>query len=84
VDLSKKAKSRRDAVEAPLLSVEKILHDLEESRTRIDAAMTVWPETRRTLQPALSKQDAMAMKLVDLKKELSCLWEQGHKSKWKE
>ena len=84
MDLSKSAKTRRDAVEEPLFLVEKLLDELEESRTRIDAAMKVWPETRRTLQPALSKQDSVSKRLRKLQEELTFLWKQGFAAKWKE
>ena len=42
MDLSKSAKTRRDAVEDPLFLTEQLIDDLEEVRTRMDAAMKVW------------------------------------------
>jgi len=84
MDLSKQAKTRRDSVEAPLWAVEKLLDDVEKSRARIEAAIAVWPETQSTLQPALSMQEAIARELTELQEKLSCLWEQGFASKWKD
>lgn len=83
MDLSKQAKTRRDSVETALWTSEGMLEDLEECRTRIAAAMAVWPETARTLKPALKKQDAILKQFSNLKKELEVIWKQGHKRKWK-
>jgi len=83
MDLSKQSKINRDSVEAALWTSEGLLEDLEECRARIAAAMAVWPETQRTLKPALKKQDAILKQLSKLKQELEVIWKQGHKRKWK-
>lgn len=83
MDLSKKAKTRRDAVELPLIDLEKLLDEIEECRTRIDATIRVWPETARTLKPALGKQDSIAKRLKVLQTALSGLWDRGYAKKWK-
>ena len=84
MDLSKKAKTRRDAVEDPLLLTEKLIDDLEEVRTRVDAAMKVWHETSRTLHPALTKLDAQLKDVNELHAKLAILWKQGAARMWKE
>lgn len=84
MDLSKTAKKKRDQVEEPLFLLEKLLDELEECRTRIDATMKVWPETSRTLRPALSKQDLVSKRLKELQAKLSFLWKRGFATKWKE
>lgn len=84
MDLSKTAKTRRDQVEAALWTSEQLLDDLEECRTRINAAMAVWPETQSTLKPVLKKQEVILKQFNKLKQELESLWQQGHKRKWKE
>jgi len=43
MDLSKKKKQKRDAVEQPLFQLEKLIDCLEEIRTRVNAALSVWP-----------------------------------------
>jgi exonuclease VII small subunit len=83
MDLSKSSKNNRDRVEEPLFLIEQILDDLEECGTRIDAAMAVWPETARTLQPARRKQQAAEKRLAALKEKLAALWKQGYRNKWK-
>ena len=83
MDLSKTAKKKRDAVESPLFDVEQALHDLEEIRMRIDAAVKVWPETGRTLKPALKKHEQLQEQLDALKESLSALWDAGFARKWK-
>lgn len=84
MDLSKRAKSRRNDIEEPLFQLEKLLDDLEECRTRIDAAIAVWPETKSTLRPALKKQSAIAKEMTELKRQLSKLWQRGYLNKWSE
>ena len=84
MDLSKKQKSKRDAVEIPLLHVEKLLDLLEETRTRTGAAIKVWPETKRTLEPALQKQEAIEKELEELREKLQELWQHGFVKKWKD
>lgn len=83
MDLSKNQKRRRDAVEAPLFRVEQLLDQLEEIRTRTDAAMRVWTETSRTLGPVTNKLDNVRSDLSKLQEELSQLWQEGFKAKWK-
>lgn len=82
MDLSKKQKSKRDAVEAALFPVSRLIDELTECQTRIDATIKVWPETKRTLEPAAEKQHAVLEKLVELKKELARLWKRGRASQW--
>lgn len=84
MDLSKTAKRNRDMVEEPLFLTGKLIDDLEEVRTRVDAAMKVWNETERTLKPALHKLDAHLKELDELKKKLALLWQQGAAKMWKE
>ena len=83
MDLSTQAKKRRDLVEAPLWRVSKLIDVIEEVRTRIDAAVKVWPEIGRTLHPALRIIDAVLKELTSLKQELSALWQAGFEMKWK-
>lgn len=83
MDLSKIAKKKRDRVEDPLRLSEQLLDKLEECRTRLDAAIKVWPETKRTLQPALDKQNAIVQELEELHRKLAELWKQGAAAKWK-
>lgn len=83
MDLSKKQKTRRDAVEAALLRVEKLLDQLEEVHTRTDAATRVWKETSRTLQPAMRRLEEARSDLKVLQEELSALWMAGFRVKWK-
>jgi len=83
MDLSKKQKNRRDAVEAPLFQLEKMLDLLEEIHTRTDAAVKVWPETERTLGPALRRQETMEKELDALREKLQELWQFGFTRKWK-
>lgn len=83
MDLSKKQKTRRDAVEAALLRVEKLLDQLEEVHTRTDAATRVWKETSRTLQPAIRRLEEARSDLKVLQEELSALWMAGFRVKWK-
>lgn len=77
MDLSKKQKTRRDAVEAALLRVEKLLDQLEEVHTRTDAATRVWKETSRTLQPAMRRLEEARSDLKALQEELSALLDGG-------
>ncbi len=84
MDLSKKAKTRRDAVEEPLFCAAFEIERLDEVRKRIDAAIKVWPETQRTLSPALSTLDEMLGEFENLRKALSLLWHAGAEAKWKE
>lgn len=83
MDLSKKQKTMRDAVEAPLFRVERLLDQLEEISTRTNAAMKVWSETSRTLQPAMHKLENVRKDLTRLQEELSQLWKAGFEAKWK-
>jgi chromosome segregation ATPase len=83
MDLSKSQKTRRNAVEDPLFRTEQLLDELEETETRIDAAMQVWPETKRTLQPALNRLKQYKTNVASLQKELALLWKHGAASKWK-
>lgn len=83
MDLSKNAKSNRDSVELPLLKANILLEKLELSRTRINAAIKVWPDTKRTLQPALDAHDEIIRQVTELHEDLSQLWKQGHETHWK-
>lgn len=83
MDLSKKQKTRRDTVEAPLVRVEILLDQLEEIHTRTDAAIKVWSETSRTLQPAVKKLESVRSELIKLQEELSAIWKAGFEAKWK-
>ena len=83
MDLSKKQKTRRDAVEAPLFRVEQLLDHLDEVHTRMEAAVKVWSETTRTLSPAIHRLDHARKDLRKLQEELSELWKQGFEAKWK-
>lgn len=83
MDLSKTAKKNRDLVEDPLWRISRIIDTLDEIRTRAGAAIAVWPETQRTLQPALTKLDLIIEDLHALKEALSLLWQQGFDVKWK-
>lgn len=88
MDLSRSQKTRRDAVEEPLFLVEQLLDELEQCYTRIDATMTVWPETRRTLQPAAHllderQQQSAVARLKLLQDKLALLWKQGAANLWK-
>lgn len=83
MDLSKTAKQNRDAVETPLFQLENAIHYLEEIRTRINAALAVWPEVGRTLKPAMAKLDAVMTSLYALQESLSHLWNEGFEKKWK-
>lgn len=81
--LSSTAKQKRDAVEQPLFQLEKLIDCLEEIRTRVNAALSVWPEIGRTLKPATAKLDEVIASLYELKKSLSDLWDRGFQAKWK-
>lgn len=82
MDLSKNAKTRRDAVEGTLFPLEKLLTDLDECQRRVNAAMKVWHETKSTLGPASEKLEQLEQDLTDWQKKLSDLWEQGFARKW--
>ena len=82
MDLSKSAKTRRDAVEAALFPLEKLLTDLEECQRRVEAARRVWRETASTLDPVTEKLQALEGELSDWQARLSALWEQGYVRKW--
>lgn len=84
MNLSKDAKTRRDGVEEPLWQINDLLDKLELSRDRIDAVIKVWPDTKRTLRPALELQDEVIKDMAELKVKLSELWKQGHERHWKE
>jgi len=70
-------------VEEPLFLTEKLIDELEEIRTRMDATMKVWHETERTLRPALSKLEAQLQSLKKQQEKLAILWKQGYDSHWK-
>jgi len=70
-------------VELPQLQNEKILEALEEIGTRLNATMKAWPETRRTLEPALKRLLEVESKHEDLHENLRFLWHQGFARKWK-
>lgn len=70
-------------MEAPLFRVEQLLDQLEEIRTRTDAAMRVWTETSRTLGPVTNKLDNVRSDLNKLQEELSRMWQEGFEAKWK-
>lgn len=88
MDLSRSQKTRRDAVEDPLFLVEQLLDELEQCHTRINATMQVWPETRRTLQPAARllderQQQSAVARLKQLQSKLALLWKHGAATLWK-
>lgn len=83
MDLSTTAKNKRDAVEEPLFRLSNLIDSLEEIRTRINAAVKVWPEISRTLSPALHKLDIIINDLRSLKSAIAVLWQQGFDVKWK-
>ena len=83
MDLSNDAKNRRNDVEEPLWQINDLLEKLELSRTRIDAAMQVWPDTKRTLRPALDLHDEIVKDIETLKDKLSQLWKDGYDKHWK-
>lgn len=84
MDLSKKAKKKRDAVEDPLFRLSSLIDRLEQIRTRINAAVKVWPEIGRTLNPALYLLDAILNDMKKLKSGLAALWQEGFEVNWKE
>ena len=83
MDLSREQKNNRDAVELHLFETEKLLDELEEISTRLDATLKVWPETQRTLDPAARKLKAILQKMEDIKSGLSKEWQEGFDRKWK-
>lgn len=83
MDLSKTAKKKRDLVEDPLWRLEKLLDRLEQVHTRMSAAVRVWPEIGRTLNPALRSLEAVRNDLQALKNALALVWREGFEMKWK-
>jgi hypothetical protein len=83
MDLSKNQKTRRDAVEDPLWKVQKLLERLENIETRVGAAVKVWDETKRTLNPALKEARLARQELDELQQALAELWKIGFELKWK-
>lgn len=84
MDLSKTAKNKRDAVEDPLFRLSGLIDKLEQIHTRIDAAIRVWPQIGRTLQPAQQLLEAILNDMRSLKKSIAHLWHEGFEVNWKE
>jgi hypothetical protein len=70
-------------VEDPLWRVSKIIDRLELVKTRMDAAVRVWPEIGRTIHPAMSLVNELLQDLTSLKQALSTLWREGFEVNWK-
>jgi hypothetical protein len=70
-------------VEAPLFRLEGLIEKLELIRVRIDAAVKVWPEVGRTLNPALCLVDSILQDLRNLKDALAVVWREGFEVNWK-
>lgn len=83
MDLSTEAKNRRDAVEDPLWRLSKLIDRLEQIHTRIDAAIRVWPQIGRTLQPAQQLLELILDDMRSLKKSIAQLWREGFEVNWK-
>lgn len=83
MNLSTKAKNRRDVVEDPLFRLGRLIDMLTQIRTRVDAAMKVWPEISKTLQPALRLLDEILNDMTNLRSGLSQVWREGFEINWK-
>lgn len=83
MDLSSRAKNRRDAVEDPLWRLSKLIDQLEQIHTRLDAAIKVWPQIGRTLQPAQQLLESILNDMRSLKKSIAQLWQEGFEVNWK-
>jgi hypothetical protein len=70
-------------VEDPLFRIANLIDAIEGIRTRVDAAMKVWPEISRTVKPALDQVDQIISDLKALKEALSLLWQHGFEVNWK-
>lgn len=84
MDLSTQAKKRRDAVEDPLFRLSGLIDKLEQVHTRMDAAVKVWPQIGRTLQPAQQLLQSILNDMRSLKKAIAHLWHEGFEVNWKE
>ena len=71
-------------MEDPLFRLSSLIDRLEQIRTRINAAVKVWPEIGRTLNPALYLLDAILNDMKKLKSGLAALWQEGFEVNWKE
>jgi len=71
-------------VEEPLFRLAGLIDRLEQIRTRMNAAIRVWPEIGRTLHPAVKLLDAILNDMRSLKKSLAQLWREGFEANWKE
>lgn len=83
MDLSTKAKRKRDDVEIPLFNISSLLGDIDEVERRIHATIKVYPETSRALAPALSRLSEVRSRFGHLKKHLAVLWRKGSEKFWK-
>jgi hypothetical protein len=83
MDLSTRAKNRRDAVEDPLFRISGLIDKLEQIHTRMSAAIKVWPEIGRTLNPAMQLLDLILNDMKKLKAGLAQLWQEGFEVNWK-
>jgi hypothetical protein len=70
-------------VEDPLWVTGRLIDKLEQVRTRMDAAIKVWPQIGRTLNPAMNLLDAILQDLYALKDALGALWQEGFEVNWK-
>lgn len=84
MDLSTAAKQRRDTVEDPLFRLAGLIDKLQQIKTRMDAAIKVWPQIGGTLTPALQLLDAILNDMNKLRSGLSKLWRDGFDVNWKE
>jgi len=83
MDLSKTAKNRRDLVEDPLFRLSGLIDKLEQIHTRMSAAIKVWPEIARTLNPAMQLLEVILNDMKKLKAALAQLWQEGFEVNWK-
>lgn len=84
MDLSTAAKQRRDTVEDPLFRLAGLIDKLQQIKTRMEAAIKVWPQIERTLTPALQLLDTILNDMHKLRSGLSQLWRDGFDVNWKE